>query len=349
MAEDDTLLAYLVPRLTSRVEDTATDALAFILNKSSACREALDLLLRDEHVNLDSLVHFQTQVTYEDGSRPDMIGYDKDGRNCLIVESKFWASLLLGQASGYFGQLDATGPGVLMFIAPATRITTLWEEIRRQMESAEEPVTLESIETVESMRKARVVDSDKRLMLVSWDFLMDRLAAAVPADSLVASDIRQLRGLARREDNDAFLPINTEELGPSLARRIQWLNQLIDDVVDGHGVRQGWMSTKGLRATAQRDGYGRYFRFTGVTGDLFLCVNFGRWATSGDTPLWLWIDHTVPVVAAQLRGKVPSVVEYGSNGPYNVPLYLPVGVEYDRVLADVVRQVREIEEVVNGL
>ena len=41
------MLAHLVPRLTNRVEDTATDALAIILNKSSACRDALDLLLRE--------------------------------------------------------------------------------------------------------------------------------------------------------------------------------------------------------------------------------------------------------------------------------------------------------------
>ena len=47
MPQESTLLAYLVPRLTSSVEDTATDALAFILNKSPACRDALGLLLSE--------------------------------------------------------------------------------------------------------------------------------------------------------------------------------------------------------------------------------------------------------------------------------------------------------------
>lgn len=46
MAEHDTLLAHLVPRLTSQVENAATDALAFILNTSGACRSALNRLLR---------------------------------------------------------------------------------------------------------------------------------------------------------------------------------------------------------------------------------------------------------------------------------------------------------------
>ena len=79
MPQESTLLAYLVPRLTSSVEDTATDALAFILNKSPACRDALGLLLREGEgsYQLDAPASFDTQVTYKDGSRPDMVGYDQ--------------------------------------------------------------------------------------------------------------------------------------------------------------------------------------------------------------------------------------------------------------------------------
>ena len=352
MVQESTLMAYLVPRLTNRGEDTATDALAFILNKSSGCRDALVLLLRDSSFHLESLNDFETQVTYEDGSRPDMVGYDPEGRIRLLVESKFWASLLQGQASGYFGQLEESGTGVLLFVAPSQRLETLWAEIRRQMETGEDGVRLESLETTDQMRKARIAGSDKRLMLVSWTLLLDRLAAAVPSDSVVASDIRQLRGLCQREDDEAFQPINVQELGPSLARRVRWLNRLIDDVVDGRGVKDGWMSRRGLRATPQRDGYGRYFRFRNasgdvVPGDLFLCVNFWLWATSGDTPLWLWIGGSVPVDAGRLRQSVPSLVDYGNYGTYDVPIYLTAGVEYERVLADVVRQIREIREMVN--
>ena len=353
MVQESTLMAYLVPRLTNRGEDTATDALAFILNKSSGCRDALDLLLRDSSFHLESLTDFETQVTYEDGSRPDMVGYDQEGRKRLLVESKFWASLLQGQASGYFDQLEESGPGVLLFIAPSSRLETLWAEIRRQMEAGEDGVQLESVETTEQMRKAGIAGSDKRLMLVSWTLLLDRLAAAVPSDSVVASDVQQLRGLCQREDDEAFKPINVQELGPSLARRVRWLNRLIDDVVDGRGVKDGWMSRRGLRATPQRDGYGRYFRFRDdsgdvVPGDLFLCVNFWLWATSGDTPLWLWIGASVPVDAGQLRQSVPSLVDYGNYGTYDVPIYLTSGVEYERVLADVVSQVRKIGEMVNA-
>ena len=353
MPEEFALLAYLVPRLTNRVEDTATDALAFILNRSPACRDALGLLLREGErtYHLDTLASFDTQVTYKDGSRPDMVGYDQEGGKRLLVESKFWATLLERQASGYFDQLEDAGPGVLLFIAPTTRLEILWGEITRQIEGRQDGFKLELVETPEQIDRARVIGPDKqekRLMLVSWPLLLGRLAAAVPPDSLLAADIRQLRGLAQREDDEAFQPIKTAEFSPSVPRRLRWLNRLIDDVVDGHGRPQGWMSVRGFRATEQRDGYGRYFRFRTdsgqvIDGDLFLCVNYRLWATSGDTPLWLWIGGKVPINLTRLRENVLSMVELGgSRGPYDVPIYLSPGVEYGRVLDDVVRQVKDI-------
>ena len=223
------------------------------------------------------------------------------------------------------------------------------------MEGGQDGFKLEAVETPEQVHRARVIGpdkQDKRLMLVSWPLLLDRLAAAVPPDSLLAADIRQLRGLAQREDEEAFQPIKTAEFSRSVPRRLQWLNRLIDDVVDGHGRPQGWMSVRGLRAAAQRDGYGRYFRFRTDSGevidsDLFLCVNYRLWATSGDTPLWLWISSNVPINLTHLLENVPSQVELGGNsGPYDMPIYLTPGVEYGRVLGDVVRQVKDIWKMV---
>ena len=349
MDNEPTLLAYLVPRLTSRGEDTATDALAFILNKSEACRRALESLLSDQDFAIGPLTRFRTQVTYEDGSRPDMVGYDREDTVRLVVESKFWAALLEGQGSGYLGQLEESGPGILLFIAPDTRIKTLWVEIMRQMESDPKPVRLESVEAGDRMRRAVVGGSEKRMSLVSWSLVLDRLAAAVPADSQAASDLGQLRGFVEEQDLDAFQPIQREELSPSLARRVRWINHLIDDVV-AHGREEGWMSTKGLRAAPQMDGYGRYLRFVGRSGartpyDCFLCVSLDYWATEGDTPLWLWIESTNEPVR-RLRDSDHSLVVLEDVDGLWTPIYLEVGVEYQHVLDDVVSQLRRIREIV---
>ena len=348
MAEETTLLAYLVPRITSRVEDTATDALAFILTKSEDCRKAFNSLLQDKGFMPEPIEWFQTQVTYEDGSRPDMNGYDKNHKKRLLVESKFWASLLGGQASGYFDQLEAEGPGVLLFIAPESRLITLWTDIERQMVDAGK--TLEPIETHENTRKARIVGSDKGLMLVNWALLLRHMADAVASDSQVTSDIQQLLGLVKRQGDDEFQPIRPEESSPALARRMLWISQLIDDVVDSHGVKNGWMTTESRRATPQREGYGRYFRFfdgsSPLQGDLFLCVNHQLWATSADTPSWLWISSIVQIDVEKLQDIAPQLVLHKEKGPYDVPVYLKNDVGYHDVLDDVVRQIKKINDLV---
>ena len=351
MDNESSLLAYLVPRLTSRGEDTATDALAFILNKSEACRRALDSLLSEQGFDLEPITRFETQVTHEDGSRPDMVGYDSDGNKRLLVESKFWAALLEGQASGYFSQLEASGPGVLVFIAPGTRIETLWAEIRRQMDNGSGSAQLESIEAGDRMRSARIAGSQKRVMLVSWDLLLDRLAGAVPADSQVTSDIRQLRGLVQEQDLDAFQPIQREEFSPSLARRILWLNQLVDDVVN-RGVEDDWMAVDHWRPNMFRTGTGRTFRFVEDSGArksdyFYLGTAFDTWAARGDTPLWLTTWAKTPATL-QLRDASHRLAVSEDPGALHAPIYLKVGVEYHRVLDDVVDQLRRIAEIVVG-
>ncbi len=50
-----TLLAHLAPKLTTQVENAATEALAFILNKSEACRQALGELLRSDDFPLKAI------------------------------------------------------------------------------------------------------------------------------------------------------------------------------------------------------------------------------------------------------------------------------------------------------
>lgn len=344
MTDKTTLLAYLVPKLTARVEDTATEALAFIL-KDEACLGALNDLLRDGEFDLEPIERVETQVTEKDGSRPDMTGYDRLGGKRLLVEVKFWAALGQEQASGYFDQLDEEGPGVLLFIVPESRGEALWKEIKGQMDKAEKE--LEHVETFVGGRRARIASSDKRLLLVSWDLLLRRMAAAVPGDSPTASDVRQLRGLARRQDDEAFQPIHTEELAPSLPRRIRQMNQLIDGVIDNRREELG-ITTDGLRSAPQREGYGRYFGFMDVEGEFFLWVNFRLWATTGNTPLWLWISKTktARVDVEKLRSEFPRMQQ--DRWAYEVPIDLKTGEEYQAVLDDVVFQIEKIKDVVNG-
>ena len=344
MADYQSLMAYLVPRLTRQVENAATDALAYILNGSPEPMRALNELLQEGGFSIEPVSKVETQVTYEDGSRPDMAGYDRNNGKRLLVEAKFWAALLDDQASGYARQLNLPCPAALLFIAPELRIPTLWAEIERQMA---EYGRLDLIDTSPGGRRAKVIwtepgDTESQLVLVSWGRLLDRMDA-LDAGDVVKSDIRQLRGLAHMQDGQAFLPIHSEELSPSLGRRVVWYNRLVNDAVGSRGMPEGWMNTHGLAATSQRWGFGRYLRFTGADIYYWFGVNNELWAEIGDTPLWIRVGNPSIVrmddVSRELKVRVQNDW---------IPIHLKTGVEYSDVLDDVVSQLKTIATVVEA-
>ena len=341
MADTATLMAYLVPRLTRQVENAATDALGYILNSSSGSMQALNELLREGDFDIEPVSRVETQVTYEDGSRPDMAGYDEKNVKRLLVEAKFWAALLESQASGYAQQLDQPGPAALLFISPEVRIPTLWAEIERRM--AKES-SLGPTYSAPGVRRARVTSTDTgntelQLTLVSWIRLLDRMDA-LAGDDGVKSDIRQLRGLAHLQDAQAFLPIHSEELSPDLGRRVVWYNRLVDHAVGSRGVPEGWLHVQGLRKTPRWYGYGRYFRFSGVDVDFWFGVNHERWAGSGDTPLWLDVGNRIKVNIDEIGRELNIQVHQRW-----IPIYPKRGVEYPEVLDDVVLQLKAVADV----
>jgi len=79
---------------------------------------------------------------------------------------------------------------------------------------------------------------------------------------------------------------------------------------------------------------------------MWLGAEFWMWARRADTPLWLWIDSSSPISAHQLRGFENPIDVFEEDDGIYVPIHLLVGVEYHRVLDDVVDQLRKIAEVV---
>ena len=81
MPTESTLLAHLTPMLTDRVEDTAVEALGYILSKSPASRSTLNRILRSAVAELNSIELVRTQVTSETGARPDLVGFDNKAKS----------------------------------------------------------------------------------------------------------------------------------------------------------------------------------------------------------------------------------------------------------------------------
>ena len=323
-------------------ENAAVEALAHILSESKAARHALSELLRSAGAMVDQVTRVRTQATGKDNERPDLVGFDEHDRECVLVEAKFWAGLTANQPLTYLERLPESDPSALLFVAPAARIESLWTELSQRVSESTSGIQLESIKETPTFRSAAVGGS-RRLMLTSWKNLLDRIAAqaAADADSHTETDIRQLRGLAVRQDAEAFLPLRPEELGPEFPRRLLGLRKLIDDATE-RGVRAGWADTKGLRVTPQEWGYGRYLRLGGE--QTWFGLDFDDWASNRETPLWLWFSTNEERIRRILESpqQLNPCETFNWSDGFAVPIELPVSVEYEAVRDAVVARLRDI-------
>ena len=314
MTTQHTLFAQIVP-MFGQTEVAATAALRHILEQSESARSALERMLLDAGVETGPLTRFQTEAIGEEGERVDLVCYDEHGTERVLIEAKFWAGLTDNQPNTYLARLPENTPSALLFVAPAQRIETLWPELQRRAEEHHELTVTSDTPTSGELRGLSVDSNGHKMMLTSWRAVLMQMEsqASLAGDRAAVRDIEQLLGLTERMDSDAFLPIHSDELGQEFPRRVLNLNRLVDDATD-RAIKTDWAEAGG-RATPQRFGYGRYFRFGGVS--VWFGVHFVHWAETGQTPLWLQ----------------PQQGDYLWH-----PIDLPTGVEYDNVIDRVVEQ-----------
>jgi hypothetical protein len=123
------LFGHLASRFSKRPEKLATEAVAFVVNRSEAMREALRRLIGRTGIELPRFARFRSQAGDEQGNIPDLIGIDTAGVERLIIENKFWAGLTDNQPAGYLKRLTADGGAVLVFVVPSKRLPIIWEEL----------------------------------------------------------------------------------------------------------------------------------------------------------------------------------------------------------------------------
>ncbi len=160
-----TLLAKIIPMFASP-ENVAVESLAHILSESEATRRALSAILSVGGATVGPIARVRTQATGEEGERPDLVGFDQRGRECVLMEAKFWAGLTANQPLAYLTRLSEKSPSALLFIAPAARIESLWAELCRQVSESTLDITLERLQEKEKLRSA-AAGGARRLMLTS--------------------------------------------------------------------------------------------------------------------------------------------------------------------------------------
>lgn len=338
MPESDTLLAYLVSRFPGNTENIATEALRHIFDQSDASIEAFNDVVQSGIRGIQPIQTVRTQVVHADGTIPDLVGFDENGKERVLVEVKFWAELTAHQPNGYLNRLPSDGPSVLVFLAPEDRVQSLWPQLRNRISGKQ----MDLVDIDAERKCVRVGDTQRHLMVVGWGSLLDSMAARTRDERSrphIEAEIRQLRSLAKFADAGAIKPIaNGEEFGAESEVRKRQYKRLIDAATE-RGIRQEWVNRRGLRATPRSYGYGRYIRLH--ENMVWFGVNVNQFERTGKTPLWVDCFRYSSLFKGTEFGEELELQDGGW-----APVELKRGVEYPEMLDAVVDSLKHIADVV---
>lgn len=342
MTDNDTLLSHIARWRTIGREDIATDALAFILSRSTAARRAFADFLGDGNYDAAAaapeIAAVRTQYTLSNGPAPDMACLDDSGQVLALVESKFWAGLTANQPVAYWNALPADASATLLFLAPAHRIDPggLWGELTHRLEQAGHPLA-SPVHKAEHTITAQASDGSRRLMLTSWKTLLDYLGQAAwqQQDAQAAFEIAQLQGLANSVITGSD-PSSNDGLKRLVTRAVRQL------------VQAEWASTKGYGVSVGHGFWRRGLRLAGADGRFGIYFDEAR--RSG-RPLWLGLRNSAKITSAQMDCHLESLDEpikwETTSSHFCAHIAVPLNADNDAALNSIVVQLTQIAQLID--
>jgi hypothetical protein len=318
----ESLLGQFYTRIKGSQEDIASEGLTYVLQRSSAARQALSKIIQTDSGLVLEDINYSTQNVGEKLERPDISGIDKNGKEVVILEAKFWASLTDNQPVEYLRRLGDSS--VLMFITPTLRVRPIFSEIQIRLTQAGIDFIPDNINHSFSLNNQKVI-------VKTWSEILQaiRLQLAQANEQTLLSDIDQIIGLCETIDSNSFQPYQSGDFSPSIAKKINSYYNLVDSVIN-ELKKRGLADTSSLIAAPHRYGYTRYFKM-GTMG-LSLQVRFDFWEKIADTPFWICLkDDTTNgknwTLTEPFKAKIKNTVAKNSGIPYesnNRELFIPV-------------------------
>ena len=339
MADKRSLLSFIARRHTVGREDVATSALSYILSHSNSARQALSHLLSKGGAPL-RVAKVAPWGADTVAAIPDLACFDENDDLVALIESKFWAPLTRHQPVTYWEGLPDGRTAVLLFLAPAYRVNSgvLWNELEDRLLAAGHQ--LRPTKKREDLITATAMNGERRLMLTSWDLLLDKLAKKTSddRDCQASFEIAELQGLA------------TDVTASENPRHDENLKCLIAEAVN-RVEQSGWANTHRLTVGQGHEFYGRYLRLAGTLA--LLGIDYKAMRQDPAKTLWLtFMDYAnTPVSLETVRRRLGDLVEpgfvWGSDRYACVSIALPVGADTEATCNAIVAELVRIANLVD--
>ena len=313
------LLSHIAGSFISQYENVANSSIAYLLNNYNQARIALEKSLE---LHTIQSIRFVTEFGTRENGRPDVTGIDANGSKLVIIEGKFWANLTSNQPSNYINELSPEGK--ILFLAPEKRKDSLCIQINKRIGFA---------------------DNQNLISVFSWKEFIEKIEHenTKDPDIYLTSDLSQLKALCERMDVEGMPPLSASDLDPMNGRISYQLADLIDNCRE---VMINWPETdfKGVRAVANKSGYGFYFKMHGF-GCQLMFSTYHWYTTKSSTPYWISIgnsdfkrDDSIVNIIRHLNSD--NAYEDQPTGTYGI--VLSPGMDKNETVIHITNKVREV-------
>ena len=296
------LLAHLYPHIRGSQEDIATYSLQYLLVQSKDLNRAFTKCISKVlHIEIEDTLQYVCQVTgnSEEQERPDMAGLDSTGKEIILCEMKFYATLTVNQPNTYLNRLiDCNGKG-LIFVCPTARKTNLWAKLNELCEGRNVEIVDEYCTKVDGIN----------LAIITWTEIIELLKQVASSVAIsFSSDIAQLEGYCAQLDSEAFVPFSADDLSAKMANKGERYYQIVDEVIELFCAdKKHETSKKGVKATGYRKGYTRSLYIDGVTFTLNYDRDLWKNPNSVETPYWVSLRNDKWEQTTEICNKLKSI------------------------------------------
>ena len=220
------LLAHLYPHIRGSQEDIATLSLQYLLMQSKELNQVFTKRIAElMEINLEDTLQYVCQVTgeSEEKERPDMAGLNVSGKEVILCEMKFYATLTSNQPNTYLKRLQKNDGMGLAFVCPEVRKTNLWAKLKELCVDCD----------INKVNDYCIMVDGIRLAIITWADIINWFIAVTPSqNNNLSADIKQLQGFCDQLDNEAFIPFSAEDLSAQMANKAERYYWVLDGVIE---------------------------------------------------------------------------------------------------------------------
>jgi hypothetical protein len=275
------LLKRIARRCSRSEENVATEALAFLLEKSKGAAEAFAKYACSLGISGFDKFTVQSQREGETDCRPDLTLLNAEGQAEVLVEGKLWAALTDNQPTEYFSLLKKV-PGLLLFVAPEVRIHAIWNEMVGSCRTGK-GFALPALKDAQRLARVSTPNGEHFLAICSWGTLMRIVRAGCQTDE-ERFCLNEIEVLVVGKKDKKFTQLSPGEAGSTtIAERVWSYMKLVPDILDkleGAGV-----FVRLRKAGSGKDFTGEYGSLSGF--EAWVGFDPNPWSRFGITPIWL--------------------------------------------------------------